>query len=102
MSRLASESATRRACRSKSSIRGLRVMIPARHSPVVPGSLIEESPATRSAAATFCRSSWLSNGLVRNPNTPRCVAATASGIVPCAVRMITGNAGCSRWIASNS
>ena len=53
-----------------------------------------QSPATRSAAATFCSSSWLSNGLVRKPNTPRCVAATASGIVPCAVRMITGSAGC--------
>jgi hypothetical protein len=100
ISTAASESATSLACRSRSSIAGLRVMIPERHSSSddADGS----SPESETAAATFCSSSWLSNGLVRKPNTPRCVAETASGIVPCAVRMMTGIAGCWRWIASNS
>ena len=40
--------------------------------------------------------------MVRKPNTPRWVADTASGMVACAVRMMTGRVGCWRWIASNS
>jgi hypothetical protein len=34
--------------------------------------------------------------LVKNENTPRRVAVTASGIVPCAVRITTGSDGESR------
>ena len=103
ISTLASESATSRACRSRSSMR--RAARDDARAPFA-GRLLRRLAmrrrATATAAATFCSSSWLSNGLVRNPKTPRCVAATASGIVPCAVRMITGSAGCWRWIASNS
>jgi len=33
---------------------------------------------------------------------PRRVALTASGMVPCAVRISTGSEGESRWMASNS
>ena len=99
---LASESATRLACRSRSSICGLRVMMPARHSAAGSSLLGDASPASFSAEAAICSSSWLSNGLVRKPNTPRCVADTASGIVPWAVRMITGSAGCCRCTASKS
>ena len=35
------------------------------------------------------------------PKTPRLVAATASGMVPCAVRIITGSVGAVAWMASN-
>ena len=77
-------------------------MMPSRQA-VAPGPpTATSSPESFSAAATLCSKSWLSNGLVKNANTPRCVALTASGIVPCAVKMITGNAGCWRWMASNN
>jgi hypothetical protein len=102
MRTLASESATRLAWRSRSSIVGLRVMMPARHSAADSSLAWGRSPASFSADATSCSSSWLSKGLVRNPNTPRCVADTASGMVPCAVRMMTGSAGCCRCTASKS
>ena len=54
-------------------MRGLRVMMPARHSPAACTVGSVSSPRAGTAAATFCSSSWLSNGLVRKPNTPRCV-----------------------------
>ena len=76
-------------------------MMPERHSlSSSPGGAL--SPDMLRAEATFCSSSWLSKGLVRYPKTPRWVALTASGMVPCAVRMMTGIAGYWRWIASNS
>ena len=36
--------------------------------------------------STYSRSCCLSTGFVRKPNAPLCVASTASGIVPCAVK----------------
>ena len=57
---------------------------------------------SRIASATVSSSTFGSNGLVRKLNTPRRVAVTASGMVPCAVRITTGSEGESRWIASNS
>ena len=65
ISTLASESATRRAWRNRSSMRGLRVMMPARHSPAVESLPAVSPPESSSAAATFCSRSWLSNGFVR-------------------------------------
>jgi len=59
-------------------------------------------PESFSASATVSSSTLGSKGLVRKENTPRRVAVTASGIVPCAVRITTGSDGASRWIASNS
>src|SRR5512134_3648431 len=97
---LASESATRRACASRSSTPEERVMISPRQdsgSPEAAGGL-----ESRIASATVSSSTLGSKGLVRNENTPRRVAVTASGIVPCAVTITTGSEGLSRWIASNS
>ena len=48
-----SDSATSRAWRSTSSIFGLRVMMPARHSPVACGVASDSPPLSRTAAATF-------------------------------------------------
>jgi hypothetical protein len=72
------------ACDSFSSMTALRVMISARQS-----SSEAEEPEIRSAFATWSSSSCFSTGLVRNPKAPIWVACTASGIVPCAVRMMT-------------
>ena len=77
---------------------GERVTISARQLSSPP----EGVPESRSASATVSSSTLGSKGLVRKPNTPRRVAATASGIVPCAVRITTGSAGASRWMASNN
>ena len=67
---------------------------------------LSRSPAggleSRIASATVSSRTFGSNGFVKNEKTPRRVALTASGIVPCAVRMTTGNEGESRWMASNS
>jgi hypothetical protein len=89
MQTLASVAATRRAWASRLSIAGERVMMPSRHSSPSPCG----APERRSASATVSSSTLLSNGFVRNPNTPRRVASTASGIVPCAVRITTGRSG---------
>jgi hypothetical protein len=43
-------------------MRGLRVMIPARHSPVACSVGSDSPPLSRTAAATYCSNSWLSNG----------------------------------------
>ena len=98
MHTLASEAATRRACASKSSIPEERVMSSALQSSSSPAGGLE----SRMASATVSSSTLGSKGLVRKLNTPRRVAITASGIVPCAVRITTGSDGESRWIASNS
>ena len=98
MHTLASEAATRCACANRSSIAAERVMSSARQpctSPV--GELVR-----RTASATVSISTLGEKGLVRKLNTPRRVACTASGMVPWAVRITTGNDGDSRWIASNS
>ena len=50
----------------------------------------------RIASATVSSSTLGSKGLVKKLNTPRRVALTASGMVPCAVRINTGIAGESR------
>ena len=104
ISTAAIESATSRDRRNRSSILALRVTISARHvSPAPEGAPPSRaSPATDAACATFLSNSCGSNGLVKKPNTPRCVAATASGIVPCAVRIITGSVGCCALICSKS
>ena len=47
------------------------------------------NPETLSAFCTWSSRSCLSTGLVRKPNAPLWVACTASGMVPCAVRMMT-------------
>ena len=73
-------------------------MISARQSSVSPPGTLDR----RMASATVSSSTFGSKGLVRKPNTPRRVAVTASGMVPCAVRMTTGSEGDSRWMASNS
>src|SRR5262245_62454207 len=76
MHTLASDAATRRACDSRSSIPEERVIISARHcSRSAPGGL-----ESFIASATVSSSTFGSNGLVRNENTPRRVAATASGM----------------------
>ena len=56
----------------------------------------------RIASATVSSRTLGSKGLVRNEKTPLRVAVTASGMVPCAVRITTGSEGESRWMASNS
>src|SRR5258706_98287 len=94
----ASEAATRLAWASRSSIEEERVMSSERHSSISPEGGLDR----RIASATVSSSTLGSKGLVRNENTPRRVAVTASGIVPCAVRITTGSEGESRWIASNS
>jgi hypothetical protein len=87
-SALASDSATSLARRSRSSIFGLRVTMPVRQLSPLLLVVVVAGPESFAASATFCSNAWLSNGLVRKPNTPRSVALTASGIVPCAVRMM--------------
>ena len=84
----ASVPATMCACASRSSMIALRVMISLRQS-----SVVSAKPETLSAFCTWSSSSCLSTGLVRNANAPLCVACTASGIVPCAVRMMTCSPG---------
>jgi hypothetical protein len=73
---------------SSDSITRLRVTISRRH-----GADFPWVPVGPSASLTTATSCPLSNGLVRNANAPSRVAVTASGIVPCAVRMMTGSAG---------
>src|SRR6185295_2280924 len=98
MHTLASEAATRRACASKSSMPEERVINSARQcSFCLPGGL-----ESRIAWATVSSRTFGSNGFVKKENTPRRVAATASGIVPCAVSITTGSDGEFWWIASNS
>ena len=80
----ASVPATMCAWESFSSTSELRVMISARQS-----SSLSAKPEMRRAFCTWSSSSCLSTGFVRKPNAPSCVACTASGMVPCAVRMIT-------------
>ena len=94
----ASEAATRRACASKSSIPEERVISSALQSAISPSIGLE----SRIASATVSSSTFGSNGFVKKEKTPRRVAVTASGIVPCAVRITTGSDGESRGIASNS
>jgi hypothetical protein len=97
MQTLASEAATRRAWANRSSMAEERVMISTLQ--------LSRSPAggeeRRIASAVVSSSTFGSKGLVRNENTPRRVAETASGMVPCAVRITTGSEGESRWMASN-
>ena len=89
----ASEAATRLACDSRSSIAEERVMSSARHDSSSPeGGGLDR----RIASATVSSSTLGSKGLVRKLNTPRRVALTASGMVPCAVRINTGSEGESR------
>jgi len=88
----ASEAATRRACASKSSIPEERVISSALQSSMSPRIGLD----SRIASATVSSSTLGSKGLVKNENTPRRVAATASGIVPCAVKITTGSDGESR------
>ena len=52
-------------------------------------SVVSAKPGNAQRLLTWSSSSCLSTGLVRKPNAPICVACTASGIVPCAVRMMT-------------
>ncbi len=81
ISTLASEAATSWAWRSTSSMAWLQVMMLARHASDWlwrPGAPVD----SRIACATCASSSLASKGLGRKPNTPRRVAATASGIVP--------------------
>src|SRR5581483_517366 len=98
MQTLASDAATRRAWARRSSIAEERVMISTLQ--------LSRSPAggeeRRIASAVVSSSTLGSKGFVRNENTPRRVADTASGIVPWAVRITTGSEGESRWMASNS
>ena len=75
-----------------------RVISSALHPSISPVAGLE----SRIASATVSSRTFGSNGLVKNEKTPRRVAATASGIVPCAVRITTGSEGDSRWIESNS
>ncbi|MNV84239.1 hypothetical protein D3C71_1780990 [compost metagenome] len=89
ISRLTSDWATIRACSSKRSITGLRVTMDSRHFSSTDGA------ECSSASSMALYSASLSTGLVRKLNTPCCVAATASGIDPWAVRIITGIPGCS-------
>src|SRR5688500_10224543 len=98
MHTLASDAATRRACASRSSMLEERVMSSERQLSISPAGGLDR----RIASATVSSSTFGSKGLVRNEKTPRRVAVTASGIVPCAVRISTGSEGESRWIASNS
>ena len=89
MHTLASDAATRFACASKSSMPDERVISSARHSSVcLPGGLDR-----RIASATVSSRTLGSNGFVKKEKTPRRVAATASGIVPCAVNITTGKDG---------
>ena len=80
----ASVPATMCACESFSSTSEERVMISARQS-----SSDSAKPEIFSAFCTWSSSSCLSTGLVRKPKAPSWVACTASGMVPCAVRMMT-------------
>ncbi len=99
MHTLASDAATRLAWESRSSMLEERVMSSARQDSRVPDAGGLES---RIASATVSSSTLGSKGLVRNEKTPLRVAVTASGMVPCAVRITTGSEGESRWMASNS
>ena len=102
MKTLASDWATSRARLSRSSIAALAVTMPLRQSLSADADPATRMPAESFKACATCSSrAWLSNGLGRKPNTPRLVAATAPGIVPCAVRMITGSVGAVLWMASN-
>src|SRR4030081_714066 len=92
----ASEAATRLAWASRSSIEEERVISSERHASISPLGGLER----RIASATVSRRTLGSKGLVRKLNTPRRVAITASGIVPCAVRITTGSDGESRGIGS--
>ena len=98
MQTLASDAATRRACASRSSIAEERVMISALQLSRSPVGGLER----RIASATVSRSTLGSKGFVKKENTPLRVALTASGMVPCAVRITTGSEGESRCMASNS
>ena len=69
-------------------MRGLEVMMSARQSPGMSPDVL-----MRNARSRAWSNSVRSTGLVRNASAPLCVAFTASGIVPCAVSMITGHAG---------
>ena len=76
--------ATRWALASRSSTSGLRVANSVRHS-----SAVSAKPDVLSARRTSSSSCSFSTGLVRNAKAPDWVAFTASGIVPCAVSMMT-------------
>ena len=71
----ASDAATRRACASKSSIAEERVISSALHSSMSPKIGLDNLIAS----ATVSSSTLGSKGFVKNENTPRRVAATASG-----------------------
>ena len=92
--------ATRRAWESTASISGLRVTMPARQA-VSSSSGPSSIPPRARAFSIWARSCWLSKGLVRKLNTPLLVASMASGIVPWAVRMMTGRVGCFLLMAWN-
>ena len=77
--------------RSRSSICGLARDDP--RTPCLRPRRPRDDDESFSACSTCASSSRASNGFGRNPKTPRRVASTASGIVPCAVRMITGRVG---------
>ena len=88
----ASDADTRRACASKSSIPEERVISSALQSSMSPTIGLD----SRIASATVSSSTLGSKGFVKKENTPRRVAATASGMVPCAVKITTGSDGESR------
>jgi len=73
-------------------------MSSARHSSISPEGGLER----RIASATVSSRTLGSKGFVRKLKTPRRVAVTASGIVPCAVRITTGSDGELPCTASNS
>ncbi len=103
ISTLASDAATSLASASTSAMRFERLTISARQASISPPSVAaSEAPSIASALAMMSSKALPSNGLVRYVNTPRDVASTASGMVPCAVSRITGSDGCCTRIASNS
>ncbi len=103
ISTLASDAATSLASASTSAMRFERLTISARQASISPPSVAaSEAPSIASALAMMSSRALPSNGLVRYVNTPRDVASTASGMVPCAVSRITGSDGCCTRIASNS
>ncbi len=87
-STVASLLAARLASPRRSSMSWLRDTMFARQSP---STDVNVDAAT--ARSTCPNSSAFSTGLIKKPNAPRCVACTASGIVPCAVMIITVKVG---------
>ena len=69
-------------------------MMPARHSPAVSALPAATSPATLQRRGDLLQQLLAVERLGEEAEHAALRRATASGIVPCAVRMITGSAGC--------